>query len=320
MPEQVRPPKAGSFRRKGEGRAAPIRALRGPHPLHFTLCLWYAKKALEGERYLEELARIFAAEGIDQWGICSFQGLPLLPVGSRRRLPEDARSVIVILIGYYIGEYPNRNLSRYALVDDYHTVFGEKLGRVVENLWNLFKTHRFIQFVDASPIQEVLAAYRAGLGDVGQNGQLLNPVYGSRCFIGEIVTDLELPPFSGEPPKICTNCGACVSACPTSALSPQGFQKDRCRSWITQKKGKLTPWEARQIQLGGFVWGCDRCTDACPVNRGAAASRVPEFYQGVVPRLTPENAGPLCASKAYGWRGETLLLRNLRLLADRPLL
>ena len=197
MPGQVRPPKAGSFQRKGEGRAAPIRALRGPHPLHFTLCLWYAKKALEGGRYLEELARIFAAEGIDQWGICSFQGLPLLPVGSRRRLPEDARSVIVILIGYYIGEYPNRNLSRYALVDDYHTVFGEKLGRVVENLWNLFKTHRFIQFVDASPIPEVLAAYRAGLGDVGQNGQLLNPVYGSRCFIGEIVTDLELPPFSG---------------------------------------------------------------------------------------------------------------------------
>lgn len=264
---------------------------------------------------MEALEAILAAEGFDQWGVCGFAGLPLLPVRSRNRLPEGAQSVIVILIGYYIGEYPNRNLSRYALVDDYHKVFGEKLGRAVENLWNLFKTHQFIQFVDASPIPEVLAAHRAGLGDIGQNGQLLNPVYGSRCFIGEIVTDLPLPVFEGAAPRLCRGCGACRAACPTGALSEAGFQRDRCRSWITQKKGGLSAWEAEQVRAGGFAWGCDRCTDACPVNRGAALSRVAEFYRGAVDQLTVENAGALCGSKAYGWRGESVLLRNLALIS-----
>ena len=295
----------------------------GPPSCILPLGLWYANGGgicglcREGGSCLEEIARVLAAQGFDQWGVCAFAGLPLLPVRSKNRLPAGARSVIVILIGYYIGEYPNRNLSRYALVDDYHTVFGEKLRRAVENLWNLFKTHRFIQFVDASPIPEVLAAHRAGLGDIGQSGQLLSPVYGSRCFIGEIVTDLPLPPFAGTPPKLCTGCGACVAACPTGALSPGGFQKARCRSQITQKKGELTSWEAEQVRLGGFAWGCDRCTDACPVNRDAALSRVPEFYENVVSRLTAENVGRLCAQKAYGWRGENVLLRNLALLGQQ---
>ena len=32
-------------------------------------------------------------------------------------------------------------------------------------------------------------------------------------------------------------------------------------------------------------------------------------------RLTVENAGALCGSKAYGWRGESVLLRNLALIS-----
>ncbi len=269
---------------------------------------------------MEQLAHLMAELGLETWGVCRYEDtLPLLPTRSRNRIPKDAQSVIVILFGYYIGEYPERNISRYAMVDDYHQVIRGILERLVENLLNLFKTQLFIPFVDASPIQEVKAAWLAGLGDVGQNGLLLSPVYGNCCFIGEIVTDLPLPP-SQERLSLCNQCGACLRACPTGALGKEGLAKEKCRSHITQKKGDLSPWEAQQVQQGGFVWGCDRCADACPINQNKKWASLEAFYQDIQPVVGKDNAGRLCQTKAYGWRGESVLLRNLRLIegSDSP--
>lgn len=249
----------------------------------------------------------------DQWGVCAFSQVPLLPVRSRGRLPEDAKSVIVLLFGYYTEEYPKRNLSRYAIADDYHTVLLPKLQALADGLAESFP-ERFVPFVDASPIGEVEAARLAGLGDVGKNGQLLNERYGSYCFIGEIVTTMELDQRGPASGGLCTGCGACVAACPSGALTEDGFQKERCRSHITQKKGALSPWEQKEIAAGRMAWGCDCCVDACPVNRRAGKSLVPEFYQNRVPIVTPENAAALCLTKAYGWRGQSVLLRNLSFL------
>lgn len=80
------------------------------------------------------------------------------------------------------------------------------------------------------------------------------------------------------------------------------------------EKGELTEWEREQIRAGGFVWGCDRCTDACPVNRNARRSPVAAFQRDIAPVVGEDNLGKLCESKAYGWRGETVLRRNLRIL------
>ena len=69
-----------------------------------------------------------------------------------------------------------------------------------------------------------------------------------------------------------------------------------------------------QIRDGGFAWGCDRCTDACPVNLMAQKSRVPAFYEHPEPVVDAGNAARLCGEKAYGWRGTTVLLRNLEII------
>ena len=253
---------------------------------------------------------------LEPWGICSYSRvLPLLPVRSRSRIPENSQSVIVMLFGYYIGEYTNRNVSRYAIVDDYHTVIRQKLDILCKELQEMYINETFIPFVDSSPVAEVRAAHLAGLGDVGLNGQLLSPIYGSYCFIGEVVTTLALPFFEGHPPHICTRCGRCIQACPTGALSPQGFEQARCRSYLTQKKGELSQWEQEQVRAGGFVWGCDRCTDACPVNRNAQKSRIAAFYRDIVSTVGEDNVEKLCGTKAYGWRGENVLLRNLHIIS-----
>ena len=239
---------------------------------------------------MDQLIKCMESHGMDQWGVCRFEdALPLLEVRAKRRLPERAKSIIVILFGYYIGEYPNRNISRYALMDDYNTVIRATLA-------------------------EVRAASLAGLGDIGMNGQLLNETYGSYCFIGEIVTTADFPAAGRKANPLCTHCGRCAAACPTGALSQEGFNREKCRSHITQKKGELTEWEREQIRAGGFVWGCDRCTDACPVNRNARRSPVAAFQRDIAPVVGEDNLGKLCESKAYGWRGETVLRRNLRIL------
>lgn len=269
---------------------------------------------------IKQVAEVMAGQGIGEWGVCRLADVqPLLPVRSRSRIPAEAKAIITILFGYYTDEYKDRNISRYAIVDDYHIVIHQILDAIVENLLKRFKTHAFIPFVDASPIPEVQAARLSGLGDVGMNGQLLSPVYGSYCFIGEIVTTMDLPVAEARP-KLCTRCGACVAACPSGALTAEGFEKSRCRSHITQKKGALTGWERAQIRQGGFVWGCDCCTDACPVNRMAAPTRIKAFYRDIAPVVGQDNAGKLCGTKAYGWRGENVLLRNLRIISGENML
>lgn len=264
---------------------------------------------------MEQLKKIMEAHGFDQWGVCRFEdALPLLEVRAKRRLPGEAKSIIVILFGYYIGEYPNRNISRYALMDDYHTIIRATLEELANELQKVYKKEIFIPFVDSSPVAEVRAASLAGLGEAGLNGQLLNEIYGSYCFIGEIVTTADIPAAACKVKPLCSRCGRCIAACPTGALSRGGFDREKCRSHITQKKGELTEWEREQIREGGFVWGCDRCTDACPVNRNARRSPVAAFRRDIAPVVGEDNLGKLCGSKAYGWRGEAVLRRNLRIL------
>ena len=132
--------------------------------------------------------------------------------------------------------------------------------------------------------------------------------------MAEIVTTLPLPQ-TGPREGSCGSCRRCLDRCPTGALTAAGLDKSRCRSYITQKKGELTPEEVRQIRLGGLAWGCDICTDACPRNARPAVTTIPRLGQDLTPVLTPDNLPALIGRKSYGWRGEGVLRRNLAILA-----
>ena len=167
---------------------------------------------------IETALEILKQNSIPIFGCCRFESDLVLPdVRSVSRLPQNAKSVLIGLFPYYVGENPNRNLSLYSCIPDYHTIVGKMLDDACLGLKALFPDNQFVPFVDASPIREVTAALRAGLGVRGKNGQLITEAYGSMVFIGEIVSDLELNAVS-LPEKECENCGACLSACPTGAL------------------------------------------------------------------------------------------------------
>ena len=65
-----------------------------------------------------------------------------------------------------------------------------------------------------------IAAYLAGLGEIGYSKMFLSPIFGPRCRIGVVLTEMELEPdpiYDG--PKLCNKCMACVRACPGQCIS-----------------------------------------------------------------------------------------------------
>lgn len=265
----------------------------------------------------EIASKILSGKEAFPFGICSFeQILPCLECRAKQRIPQDAASVLVCLFPYYTGEHKERNISRYAMVTDYHMIAGEYLNRFCKALQEVFPQNQFEPFTDNSPIREVSAAFHAGLGRRGKNGLILHPKYGSYVFIGEVVTDLILQPDQPLNPGECIGCRKCQNVCPQGALQSDGSVcLERCRSHITQKKGELTDWEIGQIQDGGLIWGCDICNDVCPMNQEAKVlTPVPEFLESAVAVLDAQIAERLLKTRAYNYRGKKTILRNIQLL------
>lgn len=171
----------------------------------------------------EIASKILSGKEAFPFGICSFeQILPCLECRAKQRIPQDAASVLVCLFPYYTGEHKERNISRYAMVTDYHMIAGEYLNRFCKALQEVFPQNQFEPFTDNSPIREVSAAFHAGLGRRGKNGLILHPKYGSYVFIGEVVTDLVLQPDQPLNPGECIGCGKCQKVCPQGALRSDG--------------------------------------------------------------------------------------------------
>lgn len=255
---------------------------------------------------------------LDCLGICSYtEELACIPCRASRRIPQNARSVLAVLFPYYVGDFSYRNLSRYALPDDYHAVAGNLLDEICRRLKEQFSEEVFVPFVDSSPLDEVTIGVRAGLGVRGLNGQLINPRYGSYTFIGEILTTLSAEPCRPTDGG-CQKCGRCLRACPTGALG-RDFCRERCRSFITQKKRLDSPNAEKEIQLGGMVWGCDICTDICPMNQNAAYSPIPGFYRNIQAVISHNSLNGPIDSRAYAYKGKALLERNLSLIEGSPI-
>ena len=232
--------------------------------------------------------------------------------------------MLVCLFPYYTGEHKERNISRYAMVTDYHMIAGEYLNRFCKALQEVFPQNQFEPFIAfyAEIVSllfvrvNICAAIFTGLCRRGKNGLILHPKYGSYVFIGEVVTDLVLQPDHPLNPGECIGCGKCQKVCPQGALQSDGSVcLERCRSHITQKKGELTDWEIGQIQDGGLIWGCDICNDVCPMNQEAKVlTPVPEFLESAVAVLDAQIAERLLKTRAYNYRGKKTILRNIQLL------
>jgi len=246
----------------------------------------------------------FLNEILPLWGVCG------VPEGFV--LPGSPRAVIAAAFPYLLPEecYAGRNIARYAVVEDYHKICGARLERACALLRERFPGEEFAHYCDRSPLPEVALAQRAGLGVRGRHNLLITEDYGSWVVLGEIITTAELPRISNCQLSIinCQLCEApCVIACPTGALD-NGFDKAKCLSYLSQRKGALDPEIAAHLRQSNSAWGCDLCQEACPRNRGVKINPLPEFLANAAPRL---DAQALPNDRAYAWRGRAVLERNI---------
>jgi epoxyqueuosine reductase len=167
-------------------------------------------------------------------------------------------------------------VSRYALGRDYHKVLRARLAKLVERIRGEVGEFGYRVFTDSAPVLEVALAAKAGVGWRGKHTLLLTREAGSYFFLGEIYTDLPLPP---TPPTTahCGTCTACLAACPTGAIvAPYELDARRCISYLTIELHGAIPAELRPL-IGNRVYGCDDCQLACPWNRFAVPSTEPDF-------------------------------------------
>lgn len=176
---------------------------------------------------------------------------------------------------------------------------------------------KLLSMVDTGALSDRAVAERAGIGWSGKNCAVLSPELGSWIYLGEIITDLPLPPDSALP-EGCGDCTLCIDACPTGALvGPGQLNAQRCISYITQTKGFVS--DEMKLKIGNRLYGCDTCQIVCPVNRKIDIRHHPELLPD------PEVAKPLLrpllsmgnrefrekfGSSSAAWRGRKPIQRN----------
>ncbi|MEM9977650.1 MAG: tRNA epoxyqueuosine(34) reductase QueG [Cyanobacteria bacterium P01_D01_bin.2] len=209
----------------------------------------------------------------------------------RQVLPQ-VRSIICVALNYYTphqrpqtGNYGK--IARYGWGRDYHRVMHKKLKRLSLWLQTQGDTITARYYADTGPVQDKFWAQQAGLGWVAKNGNVITRDYGSWVFLGEILTNIELPP-SRPHTDHCGTCTRCLDACPTAAIRAPGVvDASRCIAYHTiENRERQLPSQIAG-RLDNWVAGCDICQDVCPWNqRFAQPTDVIEFEP------YPDNVAP----------------------------
>ena len=197
-------------------------------------------------------------------------------ISARMNYLSDAAEPVSVL-----ADSSKAYVARYALGRDYHKVLRKRLARLAQLVQiEAQGLGSFRAFTDSAPVLEKALAEKSGIGWIGKNTLLLDQEAGSWFFLGEVFTDLPLPidqANSKEDQDLCGNCRACMSICPTGAITAERqLDARRCIAYLTIEHKTAIPVELRPA-IGNRIFGCDDCQIVCPWNREAPRSREPDF-------------------------------------------
>jgi epoxyqueuosine reductase len=183
----------------------------------------------------------------------------------------QARSVVVVALNYFTPHQHQQSpatgkVSRYAWGDDYHDVVKEKLLSLLAWIKGQEAHAEGKVCVDIQPTMDKAWAVRAGLGWLGKHSNVITPEHGSWVFIGELLLNLDLDHDRERIEDHCGTCTLCIDACPTAAITePYVVDSNKCISYATIEL--RAPQLPEEMDLAGWLYGCDVCQDVCPWNR-----------------------------------------------------
>lgn len=124
-------------------------------------------------------------------------------------------------------------------------------GKFISRLYPLF-THK-------------IAATSAGLGWIGKNGLLINPVFGPRLSLATVLTDAPLMPDKPIEFSQCGECNLCRDYCPSKAIT--GNEWSRLNPYIELvRQGPCNVYKKRIRTVEGKP-NCGLCINICPYGR-----------------------------------------------------
>ena len=197
-------------------------------------------------------------------------------------LVAGTRSVISLRLPYWqpgtsservLADKALAYVSRYALGRDYHKTIRQRLQKLADRIACALTAidpgfdFAYRAFSDSAPVLEVEFARQSGIAWRGKHTLSLTRE-GSWHFLGEIYTNLPLPPDSPIKPH-CGSCRRCMDVCPTAAIvAPYEVDARRCISYLTIELTGAIPIELRPL-IGNRIYGCDDCQLCCPWNNFA---------------------------------------------------
>lgn len=179
-------------------------------------------------------------------------------------LPE-AESVISVVVGYKPSQQISRPpfVAQYAYSEDYHKKIKTMLFCLINTIQTDYPTFKANAYVDTAPISDKIWAQRCGLGWIGKHTLLINTKLGTWLNIGELVCNIKTE-YDTPMNNRCGECTKCIDSCPNGAITDSGINANRCIAYHTiENKAEQLPAD---INLGGYVFGCDICQKACPHN------------------------------------------------------
>ncbi|NOS86200.1 MAG: tRNA epoxyqueuosine(34) reductase QueG [Ignavibacteria bacterium] len=208
-----------------------------------------------------------------------------------RQIMPEAKSVISLAYNYYTPfehDESKPKISRYAWGKDYHKILKKKLKELCEFISKTSPNPLLTKegaldrlpltkgecpkdegvlcraYVDDGPVMDKVWAQRAGIGWMGKHTNIINPDYGSWFFLSEIITNIDFGTYDTPIEDMCGSCTLCISACPTGAIeSEYVVNANKCISYQTiENRGEIPA----DIDLDGWIFGCDVCQDVCPFN------------------------------------------------------
>lgn len=185
-----------------------------------------------------------------------------------------AKSIVICVRQYgkyYIPEHLKGLIAKYYLVDsrtDEHTKsFNDslKFEECMQKIGIKTATERRFGITALR-----WAALKAGLGLVRKNNFFYTES-GSWVYLEAWLIDKELESVEIPTLKECPeHCNLCIKSCPTSSLSqPYTMNRSSCVSCLTTWEGWDLPHEKFNVQMEGWLFGCDVCQDVCPMNKGS---------------------------------------------------
>ena len=191
-------------------------------------------------------------------------------------LPSNLPQLSVESEAHALNHASQGVVSVYARGRDYHKVLRNRLQKLQAQMADWVGPFGHRVFTDSAPVMEAELAVKSGQGWRGKNTLVLQREAGSFFFLGEIFIDFALPQTESLTSH-CGTCTACLDLCPTQAIvAPYQLDARRCISYLTIEHAGEIPLELRPL-IGNRIYGCDDCQWACPWNKYAQRSSLPDF-------------------------------------------